>query len=41
LRYGIETTYTGHCTGKTAFDVLRRAMGDRVQQIHTGSRINI
>ena len=41
LAAGIETTWTGHCTGKAAFDVLRTAMGDRVQEIHTGSRINI
>lgn len=41
LAAGIETTWTGHCTGKAAFDVLRRAMGDRVQEIHTGRRIDL
>jgi 7,8-dihydropterin-6-yl-methyl-4-(beta-D-ribofuranosyl)aminobenzene 5'-phosphate synthase len=41
LAAGIETTWTGHCTGKAAFDVLRAAMGDRVRQIHTGSRIDL
>ena len=41
LEYGVETTYTGHCTGKAAFEVLRGAMGDRVQEIHTGSRIDL
>lgn len=37
----IETTYTGHCTGKAAFEVLHRAMGDRLQEIHTGRRITL
>jgi 7,8-dihydropterin-6-yl-methyl-4-(beta-D-ribofuranosyl)aminobenzene 5'-phosphate synthase len=41
LEYGVETTFTGHCTGKAAFEVLRGAMGDRVQEIHTGSRIDL
>jgi 7,8-dihydropterin-6-yl-methyl-4-(beta-D-ribofuranosyl)aminobenzene 5'-phosphate synthase len=41
LDLGVETTWTGHCTGKAAFDVLRGVMGDRVQEIHTGSRINL
>ena len=37
----VETTYTGHCTGEKAFDVLRGAMGERVQAIHTGCRIDL
>jgi 7,8-dihydropterin-6-yl-methyl-4-(beta-D-ribofuranosyl)aminobenzene 5'-phosphate synthase len=41
LASGIQNTYTGHCTGKKAFEVLRAAMGGRVQQIHTGSRIDL
>jgi 7,8-dihydropterin-6-yl-methyl-4-(beta-D-ribofuranosyl)aminobenzene 5'-phosphate synthase len=41
LELGVATTYTGHCTGKRAFDVLRDAMGDRVQEIHTGCRIDL
>jgi len=41
LAAGIETTWTGHCTGKTAFEVLHKTMGDRVQEIHTGSRIDL
>jgi 7,8-dihydropterin-6-yl-methyl-4-(beta-D-ribofuranosyl)aminobenzene 5'-phosphate synthase len=41
LDLGVETTWTGHCTGEKAFDVLRTAMGDRVQEIHTGSRIDL
>jgi 7,8-dihydropterin-6-yl-methyl-4-(beta-D-ribofuranosyl)aminobenzene 5'-phosphate synthase len=38
---GIGTTYTGHCTGSKAFQVLRGAMGDRVQEIYTGRRIDL
>jgi len=41
LAAGIETTWTDHCTGAAAFDVLHRAMGDRVREIHTGSRIDL
>jgi 7,8-dihydropterin-6-yl-methyl-4-(beta-D-ribofuranosyl)aminobenzene 5'-phosphate synthase len=41
LDCGIGTTYTGHCTGKKAFAVLRDAMGDRVQEIYTGRRIDL
>ena len=31
--------WTGHCTGDEAFQVLRTAMGQRVQQLYTGSRL--
>jgi 7,8-dihydropterin-6-yl-methyl-4-(beta-D-ribofuranosyl)aminobenzene 5'-phosphate synthase len=41
LDQGVATTYTGHCTGKRAFDVLRSAMGDRVREIRTGSQIDL
>lgn len=33
---GVEHIITGHCTGQTAFDILRKALGDRVQQMETG-----
>jgi len=41
LAAGIETTWTGHCTGRKAFAVLHDVMGDRVREIHTGSRIDL
>lgn len=41
LAAGVETTWTGHCTGRAAFQALRAAMGDRVREIHTGSRIDV
>lgn len=33
---GIEMVYTGHCTGKQPFQVLKEELGDRVHQLHTG-----
>ncbi len=31
-----STYYTGHCTGKEAFDYLKIKMGDRLQSMHCG-----
>lgn len=33
---GIEKIYTGHCTGKKAFDILKSELGDKAQQLHVG-----
>ena len=41
LEQGVGTTYACHCTGERAFEVLRATMGERVQQIHTGSRLDL
>jgi 7,8-dihydropterin-6-yl-methyl-4-(beta-D-ribofuranosyl)aminobenzene 5'-phosphate synthase len=41
LEMGVEITWTGHCTGKAAFKVLRGAMGDRARQLHTGTQIEL
>jgi 7,8-dihydropterin-6-yl-methyl-4-(beta-D-ribofuranosyl)aminobenzene 5'-phosphate synthase len=41
LGLGIDTTYTGHCTGAKAFELLRGVMGDRVREFHTGSQIDL
>ena len=41
LERGVGTTYTCHCTGDVAFEVLRSAMGERVQTIRTGVRIEL
>jgi 7,8-dihydropterin-6-yl-methyl-4-(beta-D-ribofuranosyl)aminobenzene 5'-phosphate synthase len=40
LDQGVGTTYTGHCTGTRAFEVLRATMGERVREIHTGTRLD-
>ncbi len=41
LNYPVEVAYTGHCTGKKAFDVLKPVMGDRIKYMHTGSSFYI
>ncbi|MFO8083660.1 MAG: MBL fold metallo-hydrolase [Desulfobacterales bacterium] len=41
LNYPVDETYTGHCTGKKAFEVLKSVMGDRITDIRTGSVFEI
>lgn len=41
LNYPVEMTYTGHCTGKKAFNVLKSVMGDRIKDMQTGSSFDI
>ena len=31
--------FTGHCTGKEAFDVMKAIMGDRLREIHSGTEV--
>lgn len=38
---GIEKIYTGHCTGKRAFAILKEELGEGAQQIYTGMEIQI
>ena len=33
--------YTGHCTGKYAFDYLKENLKDKIQVINTGMRLNV
>lgn len=33
---GIEEIYTGHCTGKEAFEILKEELGTAVHQLHVG-----
>jgi 7,8-dihydropterin-6-yl-methyl-4-(beta-D-ribofuranosyl)aminobenzene 5'-phosphate synthase len=37
LDYPVEHTYTGHCTGKKAFAVLKAVMGGHITDLRTGS----
>ncbi len=41
LEYSVEKVYTGHCTGLKAYRVLKRVMGDRLQYLPTGGRVEI
>lgn len=41
LMYPVEVTYTGHCTGQKAFNVLKSVMGDQLHALHTGMRIEL
>lgn len=41
LNYPIETTYTGHCTGKKAYGILKSVMGDKIKDMRTGSCFEI
>jgi len=38
---GIESIYTGHCTGQKAFDILKERFADKITQFHCGMRIEI
>lgn len=33
--------YTGHCTGKVAFDVMKEIMGEQLREIHSGVEFKI
>jgi len=33
--------YTGHCTGKEAYNVMKEIMGDRLHSIHSGEKISL
>nr|NJM03964.1 MBL fold metallo-hydrolase [Desulfobacula sp.] len=39
LKYPVERVYTGHCTGKKAYRVLKEAMGQRLEYFPTGRTI--
>lgn len=36
---GIQKIYTGHCTGKKAFGILKEILGERVELIYTGKEM--
>lgn len=38
---GIEKVYTGHCTGKAGYQVLKDELGEMVQQLETGLVIEL
>ena len=36
---GVERIVTGHCTGKRAYELLRRELGEGVVQMHSGMEL--
>jgi 7,8-dihydropterin-6-yl-methyl-4-(beta-D-ribofuranosyl)aminobenzene 5'-phosphate synthase len=41
LRLPVQRVYTGHCTGSHAYQVLKSAMGDRIEYIATGRTVAV
>lgn len=41
LKYPVERVYTGHCTGKKAYRVLKEVMGQRLEYFPTGRDLNL
>lgn len=41
LDENIEKVYTGHCTGEKAFKKLKKALGNKIIYIRTGTELNI
>ncbi len=41
LEYPIERVYTGHCTGRKGYPILKKIMGDRVDYFATGSAVEL
>ncbi|KAB7681708.1 MBL fold metallo-hydrolase [Plesiomonas shigelloides] len=41
LQYPIDKLYTGHCTGKKAYALLKEILRDRLEEIPTGRRVSI
>ncbi len=39
--YPIDKLYTGHCTGKKAYKLLKEVLGERLEAIPTGSCISV
>jgi len=36
---GIDYVCTGHCTGKRAYNIMEQELGDKIQQLHVGLKI--
>ena len=41
LEYPIEKVYTGHCTGRKAYPILKEFMGNRVEYFATGCSVEL
>ena len=38
---GIEQIYTGHCTGKKAYSILKESLGEKCSQLSVGLVIEL
>ncbi len=41
LRYPLGMVYTGHCTGKRAFRILKEVMGEKLEYLACGDRLEV
>lgn len=41
MEYPIEKVYTGHCTGRKAYPILKNVMGDKIDYFATGDSVEI
>lgn len=41
LEYPIRKVYTGHCTGRKAYPILKKVMGDRLEYFATGCTVEL
>ena len=41
LELGVEEVWTGHCTGLSAFDLLRPVLGERLHYLSTGTVVEL
>jgi 7,8-dihydropterin-6-yl-methyl-4-(beta-D-ribofuranosyl)aminobenzene 5'-phosphate synthase len=41
LEYPIQAIYTGHCTGKRSYEVLRNVMGEKLEYLPTGRVVQL
>ncbi len=41
LGYGVERTYTCHCSGDWGYSVLKETMGDRVEYFYAGMQVEL
>lgn len=41
MDYSIKRVYTGHCTGKKAYPILKKVMGENIEYFATGSHVEL
>jgi 7,8-dihydropterin-6-yl-methyl-4-(beta-D-ribofuranosyl)aminobenzene 5'-phosphate synthase len=41
LKYPIDRIYTGHCTGRKAYRVLKGVLGEKLEYLPTGGSVEV